>query len=122
MTLEANSRGGEQGHPVLVLLPLLAMTPAVEQPRAPSDVENPILLAPRGARQRACRHELKASVLPSPASPLRPDKATFLRRVPLADNVGTRGGGRGATGGSITGAGGGGLGAGLGGLDGWPRR
>jgi hypothetical protein len=61
-------------------------------------------------------------VLPSTASPLRPDKATFLRRVPLADNVGTRGGGRGATGSSRTGAGGGGLGAGLGGLDGWPRR
>jgi hypothetical protein len=71
-----------------------------------------------GAMQRVRRLELKASALPSPASPLCPNKAAFLHCAPLAGNVGTRGGDRGTTGGGGTGTGGGGLGAGLGGLDG----
>jgi hydroxyproline O-galactosyltransferase 2/3/4/5/6 len=47
-------------------------------------VSTPPSSSRHAATHRARRRELEASALPSSASPLRPDKASFLRREPLA--------------------------------------
>jgi hypothetical protein len=78
------------------------------------------------ATHRARRCELEASALSSSASPLRPDKAAFLRRARAASSMGSgRGGGHNNGGGDdLDGRsheGEDGLEVRLGRLDGWPR-
>jgi hypothetical protein len=74
--------------PCSVLLPLLAMMSAVEQPRAHQMPGTLSSSSRHGTTHRARHCELEASALSSPASPLRPDKAAFLRRTRAASSMG----------------------------------
>ncbi|GJN22974.1 hypothetical protein PR202_gb10585 [Eleusine coracana subsp. coracana] len=63
-----------------VLFLLLFEVPSIAVPAAPSSSSS----SRHAATHRARRRELEASALPTSSSPLRPDKAAFPRRAPLA--------------------------------------
>jgi hypothetical protein len=90
--LETNSNN----HPCSVLLPLLVVMSAMEQPRAHQMLGTLSSSSRHGATHRTRRCELEVSTLSSPASPLRPDKAAFLRSARATSSMGSgRGGGDG---------------------------
>jgi hypothetical protein len=88
--LETNSNN----RPCSVLLPLLAMMLAVEQLRAPSDAENPILLVPWRHAPCPLLQACGLCTIVSPTSPLRPNKAAFLRHARVTSSMGSGRGGR----------------------------